>query len=469
MVRAAKQKERVHFVGIGGVGMSAIARVLLESGTAVSGSDLSESESTRELRRLGAEVTIGHLPSNVNGAAEIVLSSAIATDNPEVLAARKQGIPVRHRSELLARLIDANDGIAIAGAHGKTTVTAMIAWVLHFCGISPTYLIGGNIPTLGGAQVGKGSWIVAEADESDGSLVNYRPQIAVVTGIEADHLENFNDSVHELEASYARFIGNLKKDGTLIVCADDEDAVKLGRSIVRNDMDVITYGFHRTAVYRATDIVYDRFSTTFHVEAEGESIGTFSLSIPGQHNVQNALAAIAVSRLIGVPPDDIRRELATFKGARRRFEFIADIDDCLIVDDYAHHPSEIRATIQAAKSGGPGRVIAVFQPHRYSRTRHLLHQFAMAFDDADHVLITDIFAPPPEQPIDGVSGARLVQLIQKRLGPGRAMHVPTLYDAVVQAQTMMRPEDLIVTMGAGDIWKVAHALKDKDGLASLLA
>lgn len=454
--------KRIHFVGIGGVGMSAIAQVFLARGHQISGSDVNDAPVLAELRRLGAVIRIGHDPANVHGVDEIVISSAIAPDNPEWVEATRLEIRVRHRSELLAELINEYQGIAVAGTHGKTTITSMIAWTLESSGISPTFLIGGELPGIGGAKLGTSPWLVAEADESDGSLIRYEPYIAILTSAEADHLENFNGRYRDLQQSYARFLRNVKPDGSIVVCIDDSAAHNLATSNT-DARRIVTYGFHPDAMYRAKTLAHDRFRSTFRAFRGDDDLGEFSLSVPGKHNVQNALACIAVCDLIGADLESVRSALSHFRGAKRRFEVVANHADTMIIDDYAHHPSEIQATIRAAKDGWGARLIALFQPHRYSRTHHLLHEFAAAFDLADHVVVTDIYAPPPETPIPGVSGEKLVSLIEARLGPERVSYVPTLDQATKRVQQLLRPGDMVLTMGAGDVWKAARALAVLNG------
>lgn len=451
--------KRIHFVGIGGAGMSAIARVLLSEGKQVSGSDLQESTIIDELRRHGAQVWIGHSPQHVIGADEVILSTAITDDNPEALEAKRRGIPVRHRSEALADLLNQKKGVAIAGAHGKTTVTSMISWTLDRLGESITFLIGGILPGVGGAKAGLGPILIAEADESDGSFLRYRPYLAVVTSVEADHLENYNNSSATLQQSYRRFLEHVKPGGIRVLCADD-DTLRSWAQDYETTGRVLTYGLRPEAQYSAIQLEARGFKTTFRLVKGGALGPEFELAVPGHHNVQNALACIAVCEALGADLDGVRRELATFKGARRRFEVVDQVEDRLIVDDYAHHPSEIRATLNAARTGWPGRrIVAVFQPHRYSRTSQLMDEFATSFGDADVVVLTEIYAPAPEQPIPGVSGERLAQLTRRALnGMKHEVHfAPGLCDAVDVLRETVVPGDIVITMGAGDVWKVGRA------------
>lgn len=441
--------------------MSAIARVLLAHGRRITGSDLEESATTRELRALGATVHIGHSADHVIGADVVVLSTAIAPDNPEALKARELGIPIRHRSEMLAELLNLRRGIAIAGAHGKTTITSMIAWTLARLGYDPTFLVGGVIPQLGGAKAGDGPLLVAEADESDGSFLRYRPYVALVSSVEPDHLEYYNESFEELKAAYKRFAGNVVAKGARVLCIDDPVVRELAGEMEPDELDrkTLTYGFASDAAYSAGHVSNTGFLSTFQLVKNGEPRETFQLAIPGRHNVQNALGCIAVLDFLGVDLMAASRELALFTGAKRRFQIVANKDGVLFVDDYAHHPSEIRATLAACRSGWPGRVIAVFQPHRYSRTSQLMEEFSAAFEDADLVVLTEVYAPPPEAPIPGVSGERLAELTRKRIGD-KVMFVPSLKDLPDEIRKVARPGDIVVTMGAGDIWKVAYDLAE---------
>ena len=439
--------------------MSAIARVLLAHGRRVTGSDLEESATTRELRELGATVYIGHSADHVIGADVVVLSTAIPPDNPEAAKARELGIPVRHRSEMLAELLNLRRGVAVAGAHGKTTITSMIAWTLSRLGHDPTFLIGGAVPGLGGARAGAGPLVVAEADESDRSFLRYRPYVALISNIEPDHLEHYNHSFEELKAAYRSFAANVAPGGARVLCADDPALRELAAALEPDELGraTITYGFAEDAAYSARNIGAAGFRSTFELVIRGAPFGGYSLAIPGRHNVQNALGCIAVLDFLGADLKAASREIAAFTGAKRRFQVVGEKGGVLFVDDYAHHPTEIRATLAACRSGWPGRVIAVFQPHRYSRTSMLMEEFSSAFDGADHVVLTEVYAPPPEEPIPGATGERLAELAKVRLG-GKVSYVPSLAGVADTIKELARPGDVVVTMGAGDIWKVAYDL-----------
>ncbi|RKN83861.1 UDP-N-acetylmuramate--L-alanine ligase [Paenibacillus ginsengarvi] len=447
--------ERVHFIGIGGYGMSAIAKVMLEMGYNVTGSDLAAQELTDKLAAKGARVYIGHEASQVHGADVVVYSTALPADNVEVAEAKRLGIPLLHRSEMLARLMETRKGIAVAGAHGKTTTSSMIALVMETCGLDPTYVIGGEVMNLGSnAKAGKGEYIVAEADESDGSFLRYQPAYAVVTNIEADHLENYDGSFAKLKAAYAQFLSQVAEDGRAVVCIDDPEVRELleagepGRAI--------TYGLEREADYRAIHVTTGDRCVAFEVEHGGTALGTVELSVPGRHNVYNALAAFVVCREAGVPFAEFAAAIKLFRGAKRRFQVLGDTDGILVVDDYAHHPTEIAATIAAAKATGK-RVVAVFQPQRYTRTYFLFDQFGEAFGEADEVVIIDIYSPAGEKPIEGISSEKLAELI-RRNGNANVRHIATVREATDFLLGFARPGDLVLTMGAGDIWKASHAL-----------
>lgn len=433
--------------------MSAIARILIEQGRRVSGSDVSDSETVRSLRALGAQVAIGHQPEHVNGAQLVITSTAIASDNPELAEATRRGIRVVHRSEMWAHLLNARQGIAVAGAHGKTTITSMISWVMYHAGLDPTFLIGGEVAGLGGARSGNGPHVVAEADESDRSFLRYRPWCTVLTSIEADHLEHYQNDFAELVQAYRQFLGNVRPDGFMVVCSDDATVLQVASGL---RTEVIRYGLSDGADLTATDIALEGFGSTFGIVEQGRPLVQAKLCIPGRHNVQNALAAFAVARQAGVPVPQIVELLARFKGARRRFDVLSNAGGILVVDDYAHHPSEIHATLASARSGWPNaRIIAIFQPHRYARTQYLENEFATAFECADHVVITEVYAPPPEVPIPGVSGQHLAGRIQ-HAAPGVSVEFVESAQVPDHLAKMIRPSDIAIFMGAGDISQTAR-------------
>ncbi|WP_213515627.1 UDP-N-acetylmuramate--L-alanine ligase [Paenibacillus montaniterrae] len=456
-----KANEQVHFIGIGGYGVSAIAKVMLEMGYKVTGSDVALSALAKKLVERGVDFKLGHHADNITGASLVVYSGAVAKDNPELVAAKQAGIPVLHRAEMLARLLNATNGIAVAGAHGKTTTSSMIALVMELTEQDPTYIIGGEIVNLGtNAKAGKGSYLVAEADESDGSFLQYHPSIAVVTNIEADHLENYDGDFENIKKAYVQFLKQVKPDGKAIVCVDDANVRELLPRVYDNEQlrseQLITYGIHEQAHYTATNIVEGDRCISFDLQHGEQQLGTFKLSVPGIHNVYNALATIIAAHEAGVGFDAIRGALTKFEGAKRRFQVLADTKGMLVVDDYAHHPTEITATIRAAKSTGK-RITAVFQPQRFTRTYFLFDEFGRAFPEADHVIITDIYSPAGEEAIEGVSSEKLVALIAEN-GQRNVEYIPTKEQVLEKLKETIAPGDVVITMGAGDIWQVAHQL-----------
>lgn len=457
VIQVTSKQEHVHFIGIGGYGMSAIARVLLDMGYKVTGSDVAISELAQKLIDRGATVYVGHLAHQVEGADLVVYSTACSPDNEEIVEANRSGIPVIHRAEMLARLLNEKKGIAVAGAHGKTTTSSMIALVLELCGTEPSFIIGGEIMNLGtNAKAGKGDFVVAEADESDGSFLNYYPTIGVVTNIEPDHLENYEGSFERLKDAYVTFLGQIQPTGKAVVCLDDEHIRNMLPAV---KSQVITYGIDALdADYRAENIVLGDRCMTFDVWKHGESLGTLHLNVPGLHNVANALATLIVGLEAGCTFDAVKAAIVQFSGAKRRFQVIGDTNGILVVDDYAHHPTEIEATIAAAKATGR-RIVAIFQPQRYTRTFFLFDAFSMAFAGADVAILCDIYSPAGEKPIEGVSTATLVERIRTNSNPN-AIHLPTKDDVLAYLKQHAQSGDLVITMGAGDIYKVAYSFSD---------
>ncbi|MGC5326595.1 UDP-N-acetylmuramate--L-alanine ligase [Brevibacillus sp. SYSU BS000544] len=451
----------VHFIGIGGYGMSAIARVLVDLGYKVTGSDVAMSELAKKLEAKGATIMIGHEAAHIEGADIIVFSTSIPENNPELHAARADGIPLLHRSQMLARILNDRKGVAIAGAHGKTTTTSMIAHVLEECGVDPTYIIGGELMNAGtNAKAGKSDFVIAEADESDGSFLEYRPAYAIVTNIEPDHLEHFNGDFANLKKAYVEFLGHLKQDGVAVVCVDDQYVRELLPTVNRPKIKYsIDPAYHAQADVYATDIECGDRKTSCKVWHQGKLLGELVLTMPGKHNIANALAAVIVSLEANLEYEQIAKALYSFRGAKRRFQIIGEVRDILVVDDYAHHPTEIMATLNGARSSGR-RVIAIFQPQRYTRTYFLMEEFSRAFSDADEVFITDIFSPAGEKKIEGVSSQVLVDKIRVNSHP-RAKYIPTKEEVQELLVNEIRPGDLVLTMGAGDIWKSAYWLADR--------
>ncbi|HEX5532071.1 MAG TPA: UDP-N-acetylmuramate--L-alanine ligase [Methylomirabilota bacterium] len=443
-----KKYQHIHFVGIGGVGMSGIAEVLLTLGYRVTGSDARRGEAVERLERLGAKVYLGHAAAHVEGAHVVVYSSAVARDNVEVAAARQRGIPVIARAEMLAELMRLKYGIAIAGTHGKTTTTSMVAAVLAAGGFDPTVVVGGRVHGLGtNARLGQGEFLVAEADESDGSFLKLTPTIAVVTTVDAEHLDHYPD-LDAIVAAFLAFVNKVPFYGAVVVCLDDPN---LQRMIPRMmDKRVVTYGLEAGADVTARRLQFAEMRSTCEVAHRGTTLGTMSLQIPGRHNVLNALAATAVALDLEMPFPKIQSALAGFAGVQRRFQIRGTARDVLVVDDYGHHPAEIRATLAAAKAGFDRRVITVFQPHRYSRTQHLRDDFLTAFYQSDVLIVMDIYAAG-EAPIPGVHARDLADGIAAHghrevlyLGSDRAAIVDYLCEST-------RAGDLVLTLGAGDV------------------
>ncbi len=442
--------QHIHFVGIGGIGMSGIAEVLVNLGYRVTGSDVKESATTTRLQGLGVEVQIGHGAKAIEGAQVVVISSAVKGDNPEVVTARSAKIPVIPRGEMLAELMRMKYGIAVAGSHGKTTTTSMIAQVLSQGGIDPTIVIGGKLGTIGSnAKLGKGPFLVAEADESDGSFLLLSPTIGVITNIDREHLDHYKD-IDEILEAFAQFGNKVPFYGSLFVCMDDPNVAVLRPRLKRQ---VRTYGTHPQVDIQARDIVQEGWRTHFKVRAFGEDLGAFSLGVPGHHMVLNALATIGVAMELGVEREIIQASLSSFTGADRRFQKKGEKDGVLVVDDYGHHPTEIAATLGAARHGFPERrIVVAFQPHRYTRTQALLEEFGRAFFDADVVVFTDIYAAS-EPPIPGISGQTLVDSVLAH-GQREAHYVPRLEDLPAFLKGLTREGDLLMTFGAGSITQV---------------
>lgn len=455
-----RKTQHIHLVGIGGSGMSGIAEVLLTLGYKVSGSDLHQSETTRRLEELGGRIAIGHHESNIGEAQVVVISSAVAPANPEVVAAKAKQIPVIPRAEMLAELMRLKYGVAIAGAHGKTTTTSMVANVLAQGGLDPTMVIGGKVNALGShARLGRGDLLVAEADESDGSFLRLSPSIVAVTNIDREHLEHYGTMEH-LNDCFLEFINKVPFYGLAVLCVDDDRLRAMLPRVVKRYQ---TYGLQEHDAipvdFRATDISLRQWGSEFRAHFRGKNLGPFRLAIPGMHNVSNALIAIAIGLELDVPVDLIRKGLAAFSGVERRFHLRGEKAGIMVVDDYGHHPTEIRATLAAAKEGWDRRLVVLFQPHRYSRSRDLAEEFAHAFDRADLIFMTEIYAAG-EQPIPGVSGEALAQAVRKS-GHDAVTFVDrkeTLPDHVLPA---LRPGDLVLTLGAGDIWKAGLGILDR--------
>ncbi len=447
----------IHFVGIGGIGMSGIAEVLLNQGYQISGSDRALTEVTDHLQEIGAKIYKGHAPEHVEGADVLVYSSAVTEDNPEVQEAKRRKIPVIKRAEMLGELMRLKFGIAIAGTHGKTTTTSLTGSVLTEGGLDPTLIIGGRVRSLNtNALLGSSEFLVAEADEFDKSFLRMIPTIAVITNIEPDHLDSY-DGWDDLKNSFVSFANKVPFYGRVIVCLDNPGVQEILQDIKRS---VTTYGFNRQADIQADQVEFLPGMIRFNAYFQGKKLGQLSLQIPGEHNVLNALAAIGVGLELDIPFEKIKAGLEKFSGVNRRFEVLGVFNDIMIVDDYAHHPTEIRATLKGARSGWPERrIVAVFQPHLYSRTRNFFEDFARSFFQADVLVVTDVY-PAREEPIEGVSGA-LIADTARRFGHREVHYEPDKTKLADYVYKLLQPGDLVLTIGAGDIWKTGRALVEK--------
>jgi UDP-N-acetylmuramate--alanine ligase len=450
---------RVHFVGIGGVGMSGIAEVLCTLGYTVSGSDQGESATTLRLASLGARIHRGHAAQNVEGVDVVVVSSAIRPDNPELLGAREQRIPVVPRAEMLAELMRFRRGIAVAGTHGKTTTTSLVASVLSEAGMDPTFVIGGQLLSAGAnARLGSGEWLVAEADESDGSFLRLTPLIAVVTNIDADHLENYGGEFAQVQAAFSEFLHRLPFYGLAVLCLDDPEVRALALEMPRH---VLSYGFDAKADVRADEVVQSGRETRFMLHLPDAAPQAVTLNLPGRHNVQNALAAAAIGWQLGVDGAAIARALHGFQGIGRRFNLHGEKNfgrgHALLVDDYGHHPRELAAVFAAARAGWPERrLVVAFQPHRYTRTRDLLDDFAAVLSDVDAVVLTEVYAAG-ELPITGADGKSLARAIRAR-GRIDPVLVASARELRGVLPDVLKDGDLLIVMGAGDIGHVANEI-----------
>jgi UDP-N-acetylmuramate--alanine ligase len=445
---------RIHFVGIGGTGMCGIAEVLANLGYEVSGSDLAEGDTTRRLERLGCRVAIGHDAANLGEAQVVVTSTAVRASNPEVTAAHEAGIPVIPRAEMLAELMRMKFGIAVAGAHGKTTTTWLTSLVVDRGGLDPTIVVGGRLRAFdSNARLGQGRYLVAEADESDGSFMRLNPTLAVITNLDREHLDHYG-SYDEIRRTFVDFGNKVPFYGATIVCLDDPRAADMLRDLHRR---TTTYGFHPEADVRAHDKRRVGGRTVFRVTHAGEELGEVSLVVPGDHNVRNALAAVCVGLELGIGFDRITEALGEFSGIARRMEIRSEADDVLVVDDYAHHPTELAATLAAAREGWPDRrVVVVFQPHRYTRTRDLKGEFGPALAGCDRLVVTSIY-PAGEDPIEGVDSGVIADAA-RAAGRAETSRVETWEDAVDLILPETRPGDVVLTLGAGDVWKAGDLL-----------
>jgi UDP-N-acetylmuramate--alanine ligase len=455
----------VHFVGIGGIGMSGIAEVLHNLGYDVTGSDVKDSETTKRLKDLGIKVYIGHEAENIDNAHVVVVSSAVSDNNPEIIEAKRKFIPVIPRAEMLAELARLKYGILVAGAHGKTTTTSLISTILAHAGFDPTVIIGGRLKATGSnARLGQGEFLVAEADESDGSFLKLSPTIAVVTNIDREHMDFFQ-SMDSLKEAFRSFLDKIPFYGVSIVSIENEHLRELLPSLHRR---YITYGFHSEAEIYAKNIRKGFMSVSFDATYKGRAIGDFDLPLSGEHNVLNSLAAIGVALELQIDIPMIKEALRRFGGIQRRFEFKGEAKEIKVFDDYGHHPTEIKATLKAAREGlihnqalkvegqEPRRLFVLFQPHRYSRTKDLMDEFASSFNDADFLILLDVYSAG-ERPIEGVSSATLLERIKKRCC-NNTLYLKDKEEAIRHIISHMSKGDMLLTLGAGDVWKIGDEI-----------
>lgn len=444
----------IHFIGIGGAGMSAIAYVLIKRGYEVSGSDLNSGHMSAHLAEEGAMVYMGHAACQVDDAEAVVISTAIHPNNPELVAAKERNLPILHRSDVLAAILNAADGVAVAGAHGKTTTSAMISCIAAEGNVDPTVIIGGEVSSLGGnARNGSGRYVIAEADESDGSFLKLYPYLAVVTNIEDDHLDHYGTEENIYQA-FKQFLANIKAGGKAILCVDN---AKVRRLASETDKAVITYGVDgENADYTAKNINYGIDGTTYDLYYQGEFVTAVHLVVPGRHNVLNSIGAFAAAKEMGIATESILVSLKKFGGAKRRFETKGKVNGVWVVDDYAHHPTEIGVTLKAARQTKPERLLCVFQPHRYTRTKLLFDEFCECFRDCDELILTDIYAAS-EEPIPGVSSMHLAEGIKAATGQS-VQYIGKLTKAEEYLERIAKRGDLVMTIGAGDVFKIGEEL-----------
>jgi UDP-N-acetylmuramate--alanine ligase len=447
---------KIHFVGIGGIGMSGLAEVLLNLGFSVSGSDLKRTAVTERLSQLGARIADRHSAENIGETDVVVVSSAVPVMNPEIIEAVHRKIPVIPRAEMLAELMRLKFCVAVAGSHGKTTVTSMVAVMLSESGLDPTAVIGGRLDAFGSsARLGKSELMVVEADESDRSFLYLLPTMAVITNIDREHLDHYGD-LGEIQESFVSFMNKVPFYGAVIACVDPPWRAAMQAVLPRLRRRVVTYGIQSGADVTARDLELRSGGSSFEVALDGNSMGSFQVNIPGRHNVQNALAAIAVGRELDLDRAQIQAGLQSFRGTDRRFQVKAEVDGITIVDDYGHHPTEISATLEAARLRGARRIRAIFQPHRYSRTKFLMDEFARCFEGCDRVYVLDIY-PASESPIPGITSQRLVERMGE-LGNAHARYAASEAAVVDEVLADIHPGDLVLTIGAGSIWKIAETL-----------
>ncbi len=449
-------KLRIHFIGVGGAGMSGIARIMLAKSIEVSGSDKNQSQMTIALKALGAEIHIGHDAKNIGNADLVVVSAAISKSNPEYVAAIESGIPVAARATALSWLLSDSKAVAIAGTHGKTTTTAMLTVALQAAGVDPSFAIGGTINSAGtNAHSGSGDVFVVEADESDGSFLAYKPQGAIITNLELDHVDHFT-SENQLFAAFADFVGSIKSGGFLVACGDDQGVKKLIEMISDRNLKIITYGQGPENDYQISRVNLNPTSSTAQITVNGRKAGELSLVVPGLHNLLNALASFAAGCALGVDEGKLIQGLSTFTGTKRRFELKGEVNGVKVIDDYGHHPTEIQVTLTAAKNlAGSGRVLTIFQPHRYSRTSAFAKEFANALALSDFVYLLEIYAAS-EKAVDGVSSL----LISKLMPQDKVKFEPSMLQVVSDITETAKSGDLIIILGAGDVTSLSAPILD---------
>lgn len=448
-----RHAQKIHFVGIGGIGMSGIAEVLLNLNYSVTGSDIATSPIIRRLRKLGGKIIIGHKASNLGEADVVVTSSAISPDNVEVQESLKRKIPVIPRAEMLGELMRLKQGIAISGSHGKTSITSMVATVLSKCRLDPTIVIGGKLGMLrSSAKLGRGDLMVAEADESDGSFLKLNPTIAVVANIDREHLD-FYENLEAIKEAFIDFLNRVPFYGVGIICLDDENTRQI---IPKLERKILTYGTTRKADLYATELTWKHFHSSYMAYFKGKRLGKVTLRVPGKHNILNSLAALAVGLECGLEFKKIAQTLHSFRGAERRFQLKGEVRGIMVIDDYGHHPQEIMKTLSTARRALGRNIVAIFQPHRYTRVKALMHDFSKCFSDANCLIVTDIY-PAGEKPLRGITGEKLAQAI-KKAGHKDTIYIKKLEDIVPHLLKILQKGDIIITLGAGNVWKVGDSL-----------